>query len=79
MIRRTFLGLAASLALAACGGGSESSSEGGVRISGARATFPAPLYAKWAEIQKAKTGWRSTISRSARAAASSRSPPRLGS
>jgi phosphate transport system substrate-binding protein len=29
---------------------------GGVAVSGAGATFPAPLYAKWAELQKAETG-----------------------
>ncbi len=39
------------LALAACGGGSggESGGNGGGGITGAGATFPAPIYSKWAE------------------------------
>ncbi len=57
MIRRTFLGLAATLALAACGGGDKPDAPAsGAQISGAGATFPAPLYAKWAELQQAETG-----------------------
>ena len=45
-------------------------------ISGAGATFPYPIYAKWADAYKKETGTGSTTSRSARAAASSRSKPR---
>jgi phosphate transport system substrate-binding protein len=60
MIRRLVTGLAACLALAACGK-PDPSAQGAApaaaaRISGAGATFPAPLYAKWAEAQKAQTG-----------------------
>ncbi|HEX7760397.1 MAG TPA: phosphate ABC transporter substrate-binding protein PstS [Caulobacteraceae bacterium] len=51
----TGLALTAGLALAACGGGGSGSSAGGSGISGAGATFPAPLYAKWAETYKAST------------------------
>jgi phosphate transport system substrate-binding protein len=60
MIRRLTVGFAACLALAAC---SKPTQEGGAarpaattEISGAGATFPAPLYAKWAEAAKAQTG-----------------------
>ncbi len=51
----TGLAMTAGLALAACGGGGSGSSSGGggSGISGAGATFPAPLYAKWAETYKA--------------------------
>ncbi|MBS0411662.1 MAG: phosphate ABC transporter substrate-binding protein PstS [Proteobacteria bacterium] len=53
----TGLALTAGLALAACGGGGGSSASGGGQgLSGAGATFPAPLYAKWAEAYKAATG-----------------------
>ena len=52
----TGLALTAGLALAACGGGGSSTSGGGQGLSGAGATFPAPLYAKWAEAYKAATG-----------------------
>ena len=45
-------------------------------ISGAGATFPYPVYREWADAYKQETGTGSTISRSARAAASSRSRPR---
>ena len=57
MFRNIVIGLAACLALSAC-----TKTEGAkappasVQISGAGATFPAPLYAKWAEAQKAETG-----------------------
>jgi ABC-type phosphate transport system substrate-binding protein len=47
-----------------------------VDITGAGATFPYPIYSKWAEIYKAKTGSASTISPSALAVASSRSSRR---
>ena len=58
MIRKLALGFAAALMLAACGGHDEGAkqAQAGVQISGAGATFPAPLYAKWAEAQKAATG-----------------------
>jgi phosphate transport system substrate-binding protein len=57
MFRRTVLGLAACLTLAACGQGEKGAGPpAGGQISGAGATFPAPLYAKWAEAQKADTG-----------------------
>ncbi|MGE5564951.1 MAG: phosphate ABC transporter substrate-binding protein PstS [Parcubacteria group bacterium] len=58
MIRKLSLALAATLMLAACGGPKEGpkQAQAGVQISGAGATFPAPLYAKWAEAQKAQTG-----------------------
>ena len=47
---------AAALALASCGkgGGSEGGSAGG-QISGAGATFPAPLYAKWAQAYRTQS------------------------
>jgi len=44
-----------------------------VDISGAGATFPYPIYAKWADAYKKETGVGSTINRSAPAAGSSRS------
>ena len=59
MDRRLFLALAASLALAACSGGDKAQTKApaaGAQIDGAGATFPAPLYAKWAEAQRAETG-----------------------
>ena len=57
MLSRVLVGLAAALALAGCGGkGGESKPASGPQISGAGATFPAPLYAKWAEAQKAASG-----------------------
>ncbi len=54
MFRKLISGLAVGLLLAGCGGGGKSGS--GPQLSGAGATFPAPLYAKWAEAQKADTG-----------------------
>jgi phosphate transport system substrate-binding protein len=58
MLRKVWVGLAAALALAGCGkpGGETKAPAAGVQITGAGATFPAPLYAKWAETQKAATG-----------------------
>ena len=60
MFRNIMLGLAACLALAACSkpekAGEAKGPAAGFEISGAGATFPAPLYAKWAEAQKAETG-----------------------
>lgn len=61
MFRRIVVGVVACLALAACQQQSEKGAEGAssaarAQISGAGATFPAPLYAKWAEMQKAETG-----------------------
>jgi phosphate transport system substrate-binding protein len=58
MNRRTLLlsglTLAAAGALAACG--KAGAPAGGTTLSGAGATFPAPLYAKWAEAYKAASG-----------------------
>lgn len=51
----TSVALAAAGLLAACGKGGVESSGGGA-LSGAGATFPAPLYAKWAEAYKAAPG-----------------------
>jgi phosphate transport system substrate-binding protein len=56
MIRNMVLALMATAALAGCGKGGETKAPAGPQISGAGATFPAPLYAKWAETQKAATG-----------------------
>jgi phosphate transport system substrate-binding protein len=59
MIRRVLVGLAAGLLLAACSSGEKAAQKpaaAGAQISGAGATFPAPLYATWAEAQKAETG-----------------------
>ena len=61
MTRTLAIALAACLALAACSRSDNAANAGkpaaaGVEISGAGATFPAPLYAKWAETQKAETG-----------------------
>ncbi|MDB5466346.1 MAG: pstS [Phenylobacterium sp.] len=59
MIRTILVALTASLALAACSGGDKAKTPAAgsaMEISGAGATFPAPLYAKWAEAQKAETG-----------------------
>ena len=56
--RRMLLGgfaLAAGLALAACGGDAPKGGASSGGISGAGATFPAPLYAKWAEAYKGQT------------------------
>jgi len=53
--------LAACALLSACGGGQQNNASGPApgavtSLSGAGATFPAPLYAKWAEDYRAKTG-----------------------
>ncbi|WP_296449934.1 phosphate ABC transporter substrate-binding protein PstS [Phenylobacterium sp.] len=58
MLRRIVTGLAACLALSACGQSEKAgdAKPSGVQLTGAGATFPAPLYAKWAEAQKADTG-----------------------
>lgn len=58
MFRRMAITLAASLAVAACGEEKAAETRGApaALISGAGATFPAPLYARWAEAQKAETG-----------------------
>ncbi|HEX6858592.1 MAG TPA: phosphate ABC transporter substrate-binding protein PstS [Caulobacteraceae bacterium] len=58
MIRTILIGLAASLTLVACNSGQETGANASAtaQISGAGATFPAPVYAKWAEQQKADTG-----------------------
>jgi phosphate transport system substrate-binding protein len=60
MIGKVLVGLAACVALAACGDKTDTAggkaAPAGAQISGAGATFPAPLYAKWAETQKAETG-----------------------
>ena len=61
MIRNIAICLVACLALAACGKSEKAAdaakpAAAGLEISGAGATFPAPLYAKWAELQKAETG-----------------------
>jgi phosphate transport system substrate-binding protein len=51
--------VAAALAVS-CGGGpatkSETSAASGVKLNGAGATFPAPLYAQWADAYKAAKG-----------------------
>jgi len=55
MLKRSFLGLAgAALLLSTAPLGEAQAAD----ISGAGATFPAPLYAKWAEQYRAKTGHR---------------------
>jgi phosphate transport system substrate-binding protein len=57
MIRHLFVALVATAALAGCSGkGGATKPAAGQQISGAGATFPAPLYAKWAEAQKAAGG-----------------------
>ncbi len=60
MFRKVLVGVAACLALAACSNNSDKAGEAkapaGAQIAGAGATFPAPLYAKWAEAQRAETG-----------------------
>jgi phosphate transport system substrate-binding protein len=50
MLKRCFLGLVGALAMV---GGAQAAD-----ISGAGATFPAPVYAKWAELYRAQTGNR---------------------
>ncbi|HWA63278.1 MAG TPA: substrate-binding domain-containing protein, partial [Caulobacteraceae bacterium] len=54
----TGLAIAAGLSLAACGKGAApgGAPAAGGGISGAGATFPAPLYAKWAEAYKGASG-----------------------
>ena len=60
MFRKFVIGVAACLALSACGqnqkAGAGDAPAAGTQIVGAGASFPAPLYAKWAEAQKADTG-----------------------
>lgn len=60
MIRKLIVGLTACLALSACGQKTDSKGaaapSSSAQIAGAGASFPAPLYAKWAETQKAETG-----------------------
>jgi phosphate transport system substrate-binding protein len=57
MIRHLVLALAAAATLAGCSGkGNETKPAAGPQISGAGATFPAPLYAKWAEAQRTAGG-----------------------
>jgi phosphate transport system substrate-binding protein len=60
VFRKIVIGVAACLALTACGqnqkAGDPNAPAAGVQIVGAGASFPAPLYAKWAETQKADTG-----------------------
>jgi phosphate transport system substrate-binding protein len=56
MIRNLLIALAATAALTACGKAAPQAAAQGPQISGAGATFPAPLYAKWAEAAKAATG-----------------------
>ncbi len=58
---RSALALACALVLASCGQGTkDGNASGGTAaagaLSGAGATFPAPLYAKWAETYKASSG-----------------------
>src|SRR5947209_3129762 len=48
---KTFVAAITATTIVAAAGGSVAGN-----ISGAGATFPAPLYAKWAEAYKAKTG-----------------------
>ncbi len=61
MFRKLVIGVAACVALAGCGNNDKpadgAKAPAGAQISGAGATFPAPLYAKWAEAQKAETGF----------------------
>ena len=54
MFNRKAAVLAAALAIGVVGGAA--SAAAAADISGAGATFPAPVYAKWAETYKAKTG-----------------------
>jgi phosphate transport system substrate-binding protein len=51
--------IAATLILSACGqgGGTSQAPSGGATVSGAGATFPAPLYARWAQDYKTTTGF----------------------
>src|SRR5258706_1240376 len=50
MLKKIVAGVAATAAVAAC------TIAIAANISGAGATFPAPVYAKWAETYKAQTG-----------------------
>ncbi|MDB5445322.1 MAG: phosphate transporter substrate-binding protein PstS [Phenylobacterium sp.] len=56
----TALALTAALLAAGCGksrqNGAAPAGGGGASISGAGATFPAPLYARWAETYRSQTG-----------------------
>jgi phosphate transport system substrate-binding protein len=60
VFRKIVIGVAACLALTACGqnqkAGDAKAPAAGVQVVGAGASFPAPLYAKWAEAQRADTG-----------------------
>ncbi|MDE2488960.1 MAG: phosphate ABC transporter substrate-binding protein PstS [Alphaproteobacteria bacterium] len=56
MLKKLVVVLAATAALAGCSKGTQTQQAQGPQISGAGATFPAPLYAKWAEAAKAATG-----------------------
>ncbi len=56
MTKKMLIGLALALGLAACGQPNQGEPSADAQISGAGATFPAPVYAKWAELQRADTG-----------------------
>ncbi len=57
MFRNFAFGLAACLALSACGKPDAAKAPAaGAQIVGAGSTFAAPIFAKWAEAQKAETG-----------------------
>ena len=64
-----------AVAVLAIGAGAAAPAAWAVDISGAGATFPYPVYAKWADAYKKATGVGLTISRSGPAAASSRFRP----
>jgi phosphate transport system substrate-binding protein len=56
---RRWLAAFFALALAACGGGSENASTpaaSGGALQGAGATFPAPLYTRWAADYRSAAG-----------------------
>ena len=57
MFGKIVIALTACLALSACNKTEDAKAPlQGMQIAGAGATFPAPLYAKWAEAQKGETG-----------------------
>jgi len=57
LFRKIVLGLAACLAVSSCSKPEASKSpSAGTQIVGAGSTFAAPIFAKWAEAQKAETG-----------------------